>query len=193
MVGVRPTCSGGSDATLPDTGKRAACIVVVEGMATLLRHSRRVACCRSRPRGRTSPIDMFDKEIGVVATCGAGLPGLVDRIDGLGGRSPIDPLTQGTRIAAEVACAVRTQDQGPLLRKGLWSWSSPRASRSPGPPGRATGRRGARPRRSLSRRCAWDLVHRFQHCSHPSGGRAFRGGAAPPWRITQPAANGGFS
>jgi signal transduction histidine kinase len=55
----------------------------------------------------TLRIEVADNGIGgAVATGGAGLRGLADRIDGLGGRLLIDsPLAQGTRIVAEVPCA----------------------------------------------------------------------------------------
>jgi signal transduction histidine kinase len=55
----------------------------------------------------TLRIEVSDNGIGgAVATGGAGLRGLTDRIDGLGGRLRIDnPPAQGTRILAEVPCA----------------------------------------------------------------------------------------
>jgi signal transduction histidine kinase len=55
----------------------------------------------------TLRIEISDNGIGgAVAMGGAGLRGLADRIDGLGGRLLIDsPPAQGTRLMAEVPCA----------------------------------------------------------------------------------------
>ena len=98
----------GSDAGLPDTVKSAAYFVVAEGLANALKHSGagRMSVGLDRVDG-TLRIEVSDNGIGgAVATGGAGLRGLADRIDGLGGRLLIDsPLAQGTRIVAEVPCA----------------------------------------------------------------------------------------
>ena len=98
----------GSDANLPDTVKSAAYFVVAEGLANALKHSGagRMSVGLDRVNG-TLRIEVADNGIGgAVATGGAGLRGLADRIDGLGGRLLIDsPLAQGTRIVAEVPCA----------------------------------------------------------------------------------------
>ncbi len=98
----------GSDADLPDTVKSAAYFVVAEGLANALKHSGagRMSVGLDRVNG-TLRIEVADNGIGgAVATGGAGLRGLADRIDGLGGRFLIDsPPAQGTRIVAEVPCA----------------------------------------------------------------------------------------
>ena len=98
----------GSDADLPDTVKSAAYFVVAEGLANALKHSGagRMSVGLDRVNG-TLRIEVADNGIGgAVATGGAGLRGLADRIDGLGGRLLIDsPPAQGTRIVAEVPCA----------------------------------------------------------------------------------------
>jgi signal transduction histidine kinase len=98
----------GSDADLPDTVKSAAYFVVAEGLANALKHSGagRMSVGLDRVDG-TLRIEVADNGIGgAVATGGAGLRGLSDRIDGLGGRLLIDsPPAQGTRIVAEVPCA----------------------------------------------------------------------------------------
>lgn len=99
----------GSDANLPDTVKSAAYFVVAEGLANALKHSRagRMQVGLDRVDG-TLRIEVSDNGIGgAVASGGAGLRGLADRIDGLGGRLRIDSLpAQGTRIVAEVPCAL---------------------------------------------------------------------------------------
>ena len=98
----------GSDADLPDTVKSAAYFVVAEGLANALKHSGagRMSVGLDRVNG-TLRIEVSDNGIGgAVAAGGAGLRGLSDRIDGLGGRLLIDsPPAQGTRIVAEVPCA----------------------------------------------------------------------------------------
>jgi signal transduction histidine kinase len=98
----------GSDAGLPDTVKSAAYFVVAEGLANALKHSRagRMSVGLDRFNG-TLRIEISDNGIGgAVAMGGAGLRGLADRIDGLGGRLLIDsPPAQGTRLVAEVPCA----------------------------------------------------------------------------------------
>lgn len=98
----------GSDAGLPDTVKSAAYFVVAEALANALKHSGagRMSVGLDRIDG-TLRIQVSDNGIGgAVAAGGAGLRGLADRIDGLGGRLRIDsPPAQGTRILAEVPCA----------------------------------------------------------------------------------------
>jgi signal transduction histidine kinase len=98
----------GSDAGLPDTVKSAAYFVVAEGLANALKHSGagRMSVGLNRFNG-TLRIEISDNGIGgAVAMGGAGLRGLADRIDGLGGRLLIDsPPAQGTRLMAEVPCA----------------------------------------------------------------------------------------
>jgi signal transduction histidine kinase len=98
----------GSDAGLPDTVTSAAYFVVAEGLANAMKHSRagRMSVGLDRVNG-TLRIEVSDNGIGgAVTTGGAGLRGLADRIDGLGGRLRIDsPPAQGTRIVAEVPCA----------------------------------------------------------------------------------------
>ena len=98
----------GSDAGLPDTVQSAAYFVVAEALANALKHSGagRMSVGLDRVDG-TLRIEVSDNGIGgAVATGGAGLRGLADRIDALGGRFHIDsPPAQGTRILAEVPCA----------------------------------------------------------------------------------------
>jgi signal transduction histidine kinase len=98
----------GSDADLPDTVKSAAYFVVAEGLANALKHSGAVRMSVGLDRvDGILRIVVADNGIGgAVATGGAGLRGLADRIDGLGGRLLIDsPPAKGTRIVAEVPCA----------------------------------------------------------------------------------------
>jgi len=98
----------GSDANLPDTVTSAAYFVVAEALANALKHSGagRMSVGLDRLNG-TLRIHVSDNGIGgAMANGGAGLRGLADRIDGLGGRLHIDsPPAQGTRIVAEVPCA----------------------------------------------------------------------------------------
>jgi len=98
----------GSDANLPDTVTSGAYFVVAEALANALKHSGagRMSVGLDRLNG-TLRIHVSDNGIGgAMANGGAGLRGLADRIDGLGGRLHIDsPPAQGTRIVAEVPCA----------------------------------------------------------------------------------------
>ena len=97
----------GSDAGLPDTVKSAAYFVVAEGLANALKHSGagRMSVGLNRFNG-TLRIEISDNGSAAPSPWGAGLRGLADRIDGLGGRLLIDsPPAQGTRLMAEVPCA----------------------------------------------------------------------------------------
>jgi signal transduction histidine kinase len=95
------------DEALPDAVESAAYFVVAEGLANVVKHSRarELSVRLDRADGRLT-IEVADDGVGgAAANGGAGLRGIADRLDVLGGRLTVDsPPGGGTRLLAEVPC-----------------------------------------------------------------------------------------
>ena len=95
------------DGALPGAVESTAYFVVAEGLANALKHSRaREFNVRLAQDGGTLVVEVSDDGVGgASAGLGAGLRGLADRVDVLGGRLRIDsPQGQGTHLVAELPC-----------------------------------------------------------------------------------------
>lgn len=95
-----------TDGTLSPVLESTAYFVVAEGLANALKHSRATTLAvRLRHAGDRLAVEIDDDGVGG-ATPGAGLRGLADRVDVLGGRMHVDsPEGCGTRLRVELPCA----------------------------------------------------------------------------------------
>jgi signal transduction histidine kinase len=98
---------GIGDDSLPQVIESAAYFVLAEGLANTLKHSRATACAvRLNRTVDRLYIDVHDNGVGGASfENGAGLSGLSDRIDALGGELRIDSSPDnGTRLYVELPC-----------------------------------------------------------------------------------------
>jgi signal transduction histidine kinase len=96
------------DRRLPDHVESCAYFLVSESLANAAKHAHtREASVSARLDGDVLTIDVRDDGIGGAAfERGSGLRGLVDRVEGLGGRlSVTSPPGRGTVVHAEIPCA----------------------------------------------------------------------------------------
>ncbi|MFF2053227.1 sensor histidine kinase [Leifsonia sp. NPDC058194] len=92
---------------LPHAVESTAYLVVSEALANAVKHSgaRSIAVRIARDGGLLHVSVADDGAGGAAANTGAGLRGIADRVDVLGGRMTVDsPPGQGTRIHVEVPC-----------------------------------------------------------------------------------------
>jgi PAS domain S-box-containing protein len=92
------------DRRLPEQVEAAAYFVVAESLANVQKHAAaaRVAV-RLAADARTLVADIADDGVGGADAAGAGLRGLADRVDALGGRLVVTaPAEGGTRVRAEI-------------------------------------------------------------------------------------------
>jgi hypothetical protein len=95
------------DGALPGAVESTAYLVVAEGLANALKHSRaRTFNVRLAHVGGSFVVEVSDDGVGGASVGrGAGLRGLADRVDVLGGRLRVDsPQGQGTHLVAELPC-----------------------------------------------------------------------------------------
>jgi signal transduction histidine kinase len=99
---------GGCDGELPGAVESTGYFVVAEALANAMKHShaRAIAVRMTRHDG-TLRIEVADDGVGEAkVTSGAGVRGMADRVEALGGRlSVMSPREGGTSIVAEVPCA----------------------------------------------------------------------------------------
>lgn len=98
--------ANGQIGRLPPAVESAAYFVVVESLTNVVKHSEasRVHVRIDRRDGNLA-VEVRDDGVGVVREHGAGLSGLDDRLDALGGRLAIDfQPGVGTHVRAEVPC-----------------------------------------------------------------------------------------
>jgi signal transduction histidine kinase len=92
---------------LPEPVELAAFYLVCEGLANVAKHARASSAVVELTREPTNlVIEITDDGRGGATTeHGAGLRGLADRVEALGGRLQVwSPLGQGTRVRAEIPC-----------------------------------------------------------------------------------------
>jgi signal transduction histidine kinase len=89
---------------LPEAVESAAYYVVAEALANVQKHARaRRVIVRATTDSHRIVVDIVDDGTGVADTEGAGLRGLADRVEALGGRLALDsPAAGGTRLRAEI-------------------------------------------------------------------------------------------
>jgi len=89
---------------LPETVESAAYYVVAEALANVQKHARaRRVIVRATTDSHRIVVDIVDDGTGGADTEGAGLRGLADRVEALGGRLALDsPAAGGTRLRAEI-------------------------------------------------------------------------------------------
>lgn len=98
---------GIGDDSLPPMVESAAYFVLAEGLANTLKHSRATECAvRLTTADNRLYIEVQDNGVGgAMFEHGAGLSGLSDRIDALGGDLRVDsPPGSGTRLLAQLPC-----------------------------------------------------------------------------------------
>jgi signal transduction histidine kinase len=92
---------------LPPAVASTAYFVVAEALANAVKHAEASALSvRLEQAGSQLLIEVADDGVGgAVSGAGAGLPGLLDRVDALGGQLAIDsPPGHGTRLVAKLPC-----------------------------------------------------------------------------------------
>jgi PAS domain S-box-containing protein len=89
---------------LPEAVESAAYYVVAEALANVQKHARaRRVIVRATTDSHRIVVDIVDDGTGGADTEGAGLRGLADRVEALGGRLALDsPAAGGTRLRAEI-------------------------------------------------------------------------------------------
>jgi PAS domain S-box-containing protein len=105
---------------LPGAVEAAAYYVVAEAVANIQKHARasRVAVRVTADERRVS-VSVVDDGVGGADPSGAGLRGLVDRVEALGGRLAVEsPAAGGTRLQADIPCSAPSSGAWPAEPAG---------------------------------------------------------------------------
>ena len=98
---------GATEGRLPEPVELAAFYLVSESLANVAKHARATsAVVELKQEATTLIVEVRDDGVGGATTeHGAGLRGLADRVEALGGRMQVwSPVGEGTRVRAEIAC-----------------------------------------------------------------------------------------
>jgi signal transduction histidine kinase len=98
---------GAPRARLPEPVELAAFYLVSEGLANVGKHANASsAVVELKQEAETLVVEVTDDGSGGATTeRGAGLRGLADRVEALGGRLKVwSPIGEGTRVRAEIPC-----------------------------------------------------------------------------------------